>query len=59
MASRYPVKDCPDEGDGRPLVIISHGTIRWYGGHDDTAEALAEVVLWLWPSKSPGRERIR
>ena len=37
------VKDCPVVGGQLPLVIISHGGGGWYGGHHDTATALADA----------------
>jgi predicted dienelactone hydrolase len=37
------VKDCPVTGTKLPLVILSHGRGGWFGGHDDTAEALADA----------------
>jgi Platelet-activating factor acetylhydrolase, isoform II len=36
------VKDCPITGSALPLVVISHGRNGGYGGHHDTAEALAD-----------------
>lgn len=35
-------KDCPVVGNQLPLVVISHGGRGWYGGHHDTAAALAD-----------------
>lgn len=37
------VKDCPVSGSKLPLVIIAHGRGGWFGGHDDTAQALADA----------------
>lgn len=37
------VRDCPVVGEQLPLIVISHGARGWYGGHHDTAEALAEA----------------
>jgi predicted dienelactone hydrolase len=37
------VRDCSVAGAELPLVIISHGRNGWYGGHHDTAEALADA----------------
>jgi predicted dienelactone hydrolase len=37
------VKDCPVTGTKLPLVILSHGRGGWFGGHNDTAEALADA----------------
>jgi predicted dienelactone hydrolase len=37
------VKDCPVMGTKLPLVIFSHGHKGWFGGHHDTAAALADA----------------
>jgi len=37
------VKDCPVDGEKLPLVVISHGFNGWFGGHHDTAAALADA----------------
>jgi predicted dienelactone hydrolase len=37
------VKDCPVPGAKLPLVIFSHGYKGWFGGHHDTAAALADA----------------
>ena len=37
------VKGCPVVGEQLPLVVISHGGRGWYGGHHDTATALANA----------------
>ncbi|TYL90622.1 prolyl oligopeptidase family serine peptidase [Bradyrhizobium rifense] len=37
------VKDCPVSGSKLPLVIVAHGRGGWFGGHDDTAQALADA----------------
>ncbi|WP_234684885.1 alpha/beta hydrolase family protein [Bradyrhizobium monzae] len=37
------VKDCPVSGSRLPVVIIAHGRGGWFGGHDDTAQALADA----------------
>ena len=34
--------DGPVTGQGRPLVVMSHGNGGWYGGHYDTAIILAK-----------------
>ena len=33
----------PGRGRKLPLIIISHGTVGWFGGHHDTAAALADA----------------
>ena len=37
------VKGCPLVGDRLPLIVISHGRRGWFGGHHDTAAALADA----------------
>ena len=37
------VRDCPVEGEGLALIVISHGAFGWFGGHHDTAAALADA----------------
>jgi predicted dienelactone hydrolase len=37
------VKDCPVKGIKLPLVVFSHGHKGWFGGHHDTAAALADA----------------
>lgn len=36
-------KDCPVQGRGLPLVVISHGVGGWSLGHHDVAETLADA----------------
>jgi hypothetical protein len=38
------LRDCPVAGVKLPLIIISHGTAGWFGGHHDAAAALADVA---------------
>jgi predicted dienelactone hydrolase len=35
--------DAPIQGDHLPLIIISHGSAGWLGGHADLAKVLAEA----------------
>jgi predicted dienelactone hydrolase len=35
--------DCPITGTGLPMIVISHGARGWFGGHHDTAAALADA----------------
>ena len=52
------VKDCPVMGSGLPLVVMSHGYRGWFGGHHDTAAALADagyVVATITHPDAPGR----
>ena len=37
------VRDCPVKGEGLALIVISHGAFGWFGGHHDTAAALADA----------------
>jgi predicted dienelactone hydrolase len=37
------VKDCPLTAVKLPLVVFSHGYRGWFGGHHDTAAALADA----------------
>jgi predicted dienelactone hydrolase len=37
------VVNCPVKGEKLPLIVISHGFNGWFGGHHDTAEALADA----------------
>jgi predicted dienelactone hydrolase len=54
------VKDCPITGAKLPLVVSSHGTAGWFGGHHDTAAALADagfVVAAINHSGDNGNDR--
>jgi predicted dienelactone hydrolase len=48
------VKDCPVPGAKLPLVIFSHGRGGWFGGHSDTAEALASAGFVVAAINHPG-----
>lgn len=48
------VKDCPVPGTKLPLVIFSHGRGGWFGGHNDTAEALADAGFVVAAINHPG-----
>ncbi|MBA2398732.1 MAG: dienelactone hydrolase family protein [Bradyrhizobium sp.] len=48
------VKDCPVTGAKLPLVIVSHGRGGWFGGHNDTAEALADSGFVVAAINHPG-----
>ena len=39
----FAVPGCPVTGEKLPLIVISHGRRRWFGGHHDTAAALADA----------------
>lgn len=44
----------PGDGSARPLVVISHGSGGWYGGHADTAKALSEAGFVVAALTHPG-----
>lgn len=48
------VKDCPLARAKLPLVILSHGRGGWFGGHSDTAEALADAGFAVAAINHPG-----
>jgi predicted dienelactone hydrolase len=48
------VLNCPVKGDTLPLVVISHGQDGWFGGHHDTAEALADAGYVVAAINHPG-----
>jgi predicted dienelactone hydrolase len=50
----HGVKDCPVTGAKLPLVIISHGSVGWFAGHRDTAEALADAGFVVAAISHPG-----
>ncbi len=53
------LKGCPLVGDKLPLIVISHGRRGWFGGHHDTAAALADagfVVAAISHPKDSGRD---
>lgn len=61
-ASLLAVRDCPVTGSVLPLVVISHGVGGWFGGHHDTAEALADAGFIVAAINHPldsGRSPIR
>jgi len=47
-------KDCPVTGAKLPLVVFSHGRGGWFGGHHDTAEALADAGFVVAAINHPG-----
>jgi predicted dienelactone hydrolase len=47
-------KDCPLNGERRPLVVVSHGRGGTSLGHHDTAEALAEAGFIVAAINHPG-----
>jgi predicted dienelactone hydrolase len=48
------VSDCPVTGTKLPVVIFSHGHRGWFGGHHDTAEALADAGFVVAAINHPG-----
>jgi predicted dienelactone hydrolase len=46
--------DAATPGAARPLVVVSHGNGGWYGGHHDTAEALAQAGFIVAALSHPG-----
>lgn len=48
------VTDCPVTGAKLPLVIVSHGYVGWFGGHHDTAAALADAGFVVAAINHPG-----
>ena len=48
------VKDCPVTGAKLPLVVFSHGRGGWFGGNNDTAEALADPGFIVAAINHPG-----
>ena len=47
-------KDCPIFEGKFPLIIISHGRAGWFGGHHDTAAALADAGFVVAAINHPG-----
>jgi predicted dienelactone hydrolase len=48
------IQDCPIVGERLPLVVVSHGRRGWFGGHHDTAEALADAGFVVAAIDHPG-----
>lgn len=51
--------DCPIEGEALPLIVISHGARGWFGGHHDTAAALADAGFVVAAVTHPDQGRRR
>lgn len=45
---------CPVAGNKLPLIVMSHGRRGWFGGHHDTAEALADAGFVVATLNHPG-----
>jgi predicted dienelactone hydrolase len=48
------VKDCQLPGTKLPLLVFSHGYKGWFGGHHDTAAALADAGFVVAAINHPG-----
>ncbi|MBV9460770.1 MAG: dienelactone hydrolase family protein [Bradyrhizobium sp.] len=53
-ATFFAVPACPVAGEKLPLIVISHGRRGWFGGHHDTAEALADAGFVVATLNHPG-----
>lgn len=53
------VRDCPPVGEALPLIVLSHGARGWFGGHHDTAAALADAGYVVAAITHPDRDRRR
>lgn len=50
----FAVPGCPVTGEKLPLIVISHGRRGWFGGHHDTAAALADAGFVVAALNHPG-----
>lgn len=48
------VQDCQVSGENLPPIVISHGRTGWFGGHHDTAAALADAGFVVVAINHPG-----
>ncbi|WP_456714128.1 alpha/beta hydrolase family protein [Bradyrhizobium sp. USDA 4353] len=53
-ATFFAVPGCQVAGQKLPLVVISHGRRGWFGGHHDTAAALADAGFVVAALNHPG-----
>src|ERR1700761_6197864 len=53
-ATFFAVPKCPVAGEKLPLIVISHGGRGWFGGHHDTAAALADAGFVVVALNHPG-----
>lgn len=53
-ATFFAVPACPVTGEKLPLIVISHGRRGWFGGHHDTAAALADAGFVVAALNHPG-----
>src|SRR3954451_24272361 len=50
----FAVPGCSVTGEKLPLIVISHGRRGWFGGHHDTAAALADAGFGVAALNHPG-----
>lgn len=50
----FAVPGCPVMGESLPLIVMSHGRRGWFGGHHDTAAALADAGFVVAALNHPG-----
>ncbi|EIG63409.1 hypothetical protein [Bradyrhizobium sp. WSM1253] len=50
----FSVPGCSVTGEKLPLIVISHGRRGWFGGHHDTAAALADAGFVVAALNHPG-----
>ena len=53
-ATFLAVPACPTNGEKLPLIVMSHGRRGWFGGHHDTAAALADAGFVVAVLNHPG-----
>ncbi|CCD97734.1 prolyl oligopeptidase family serine peptidase [Bradyrhizobium sp. STM 3809] len=53
-ATFFAVPGCSVTSERLPLVVISHGRRGWFGGHQDTAAALADAGFVVAALNHPG-----
>jgi predicted dienelactone hydrolase len=53
-ATFFVVPACPIAGEKLPLIVMSHGRRGWFGGHHDTAAALADAGFVVAALNHPG-----
>ncbi len=50
----FAAPGCPVTGEKLPLIVVSHGRRGWFGGHHDTAAALADAGFVVAALNHPG-----
>ena len=53
-ATFFAVPGCAVTGENLPLIVMSHGRRGWFGGHHDTAAALADAGFVVAALNHPG-----